>query len=307
MNPKPPSLDLHSWSLLLFLSTLWGGSYLFIGIAVRELTPLAIVLARVVLAAAALLALHAVRIGGLPLDRRSVTAFAVMAFINNVIPFMLIVTGQTMIAGGLASVINATAPMFGALFMVLAGEERLIPRKAVALLAGLAGVAVLKGTDFSGLGSQTVGILCCLGAAASYGLAGLWAKKRLTGFPSLTLATGQLTCSAIMMAILAFGFGHPAELLHASALSWAALAGLALLATSLAYLVFFAIVARAGPANVLLVTMLIPVSAILFGHFFLGEDLSLRELAGALIIGAALVLFDGRALARRSKAPLGAA
>src|SRR5438105_2185871 len=115
MSPSPPTLDLKSWSLLIFLSILWGGSYLFVGVAVKELAPLSIVLARVSLAATALLALHSIRLGALPRDRRSWVAFAGMSLLNNVIPFTLIVSGQTMIAGGLASVINATTPMFGAL------------------------------------------------------------------------------------------------------------------------------------------------------------------------------------------------
>lgn len=297
------SITLRDWGLLVFLSLLWGGSFLFNGMAVRELTPLVIVLARVAIAAAVLVPVHLVMVGRLPGGKQSWIAFSGMALLNNVIPFTLIVSGQAMIASGLASVINATTPMFSAVILAAAGDERLVPRKALALLAGLAGVAVLKGADVLALGGQGLGIMLCLGAAASYGLSSLWAKRRLMGIAPLTMATGQLICSTAIMAILAFAFDEPSRLLTASAYGWAAVLGLALLATALAYIVFFRILAASGAANVMLVTMLIPVSAILLGHFVLGEELLPREILGALVIGGALLIFDGRALAalRRSR------
>ena len=297
MAQTDSTVDLRDWGLLIFLSVLWGGSFLFIGIAVKELSPLVIVLARVAIAAVVLVPVHFALLGRLPGDARSWLAFAGMSLLNNVIPFTLIVTGQTMIASGLASVINATTPMFGAVILAAFGEEKLVARKALGLIAGLAGVAVLRGAGLNDLNGQTLGMLLCLGAAASYGLSGLWAKRRLKGIPALTMATGQLLCSTAVMTVVAFTFDQPATLLDASAYTWAALLGLAVLATALAYIVFFRIIARSGAANVLLVTMLIPVSAILMGHFVLGEELRLREIIGALIIGGALVIIDGRALA----------
>jgi drug/metabolite transporter (DMT)-like permease len=298
---SPQPMHLADWGLLIILSVLWGGSFLFIGIAVKELTPLVIVFARVALAAAALLPLHLLTLGPLPRGRAVWFGLAGMSLLNNVVPFTLIVTGQTMIASGLASVINATAPLFGAVFLAMAGDEALSLRKLAGLVTGLAGVAVLKGADFSLAGGQTAGMLLCLAAAACYGLSSLWVKRRLKGVAPLSLATGQLLLSAVIMTGLAFGFDQPGRLLAASGETWAALLGLALLATALAYILFFRIVARSGAANVLLVTMLIPVSAILFGHFILGEVLSARELVGALVIGLALVIFDGRLLSRFSQ------
>ena len=297
MTATHSEMNLHDWGLLVFLSVLWGGSFLFIGIAVKELPPLVIVLARVAIASAVLLPIHLLRLGALPRDIRSWITFAGMSLLNNVIPFTLIVTGQTMIASGLASVINATTPLFGAAILAVAGEEPLIPRKAIGLAAGIAGVAVLRGTGANVLGGQTLGLVLCLAAAASYGLSGLWAKRRLKGIAPLTTATGQLLVSTAVMAILVAVFDNPSTLFAASIETWAAILGLAVLATALAYIVFFRIIESSGPANVLLVTMLIPVSAILMGHFVLGEELSLREIVGALIICAALAIIDGRALA----------
>ena len=216
--------------------------------------------------------------------------------LNNVIPFTLIVTAQTMIASGLASVINATAPMFGAVVMALAGEERLMGRRMVALAVGVAGVAVLKGAALGSLDQQGAGIALVLAAAASYGVSSLWVKRRAKGIAPLTMATGQLICSTAIMAVLAFTFSTPSDLLHASPYVWSAIVGLAVLATALAYIVFFAIIARAGAANVLLVTMMIPVSAIFFGHVVLHEALTAQQFAGAAVVGLALLIFDGRPL-----------
>ncbi len=298
MPPASSTIDLRDWGLLVLLSVIWGGSYLFIGIAVQELSPLVIVMARVIVAALALLPVLMIFGNGLPRDRDTWIGIAGMSVLNNIIPFLLIVSGQTMIASGLASVINATTPLFGVVFIALAGEERLQARKVIGIAIGIAGVAILKGGSLLGAGNQSLGILLCLGAAASYGLGGLWARKRLKGIAPLSMATGQLLVSSAVMIVLAFAFDHPATLLNASGRTWAAMLGLALLATSLAYIIFFRIVARSGPANVLLVTMMIPPSAIFMGYMVLNETLHFREIIGALIIIAALTIIDGRVLRR---------
>lgn len=294
MPPAQSHIHLADWGLLLLLSVLWGGSFLFVGIAVRDLSPLVIVMARVVIAAAVLLPIHALLIGPLPRDRATWTAIIGMSILNNVIPFSLLVTGQTMIASGLASVINATTPLFGVAILAAAGREPLVMRKLAGIAIGVAGVVILKGGTILGDGSQSIGILLCLGAAASYGLGSLWAKLTLKSAAPLSMATGQLLCSSLIMAAIAFAFDEPAQLLRASWASWAALLGLAVLATSLAYILFFRVVARSGPANVLLVTMMIPVSAIAMGVSVLGETLELREIAGTAVILLALLIIDGR-------------
>lgn len=294
MTPNHHHIPLSVWGMLLFLSVIWGGSYLFVGIAVRDLSPLVIVMARVVIAAAALLPLHFLLVGPLPRDRAAWTAIIGLSILNNVIPFTLIVTGQTMITSGLASVINATSPLFGVAILAAAGLEPLILRKVVGILIGIVGVAILKGGTLLGQGSQSMGILLCLGAAASYGVGSLWAKMKLKNTAPLSMATGQLLCSSAIMAMLAFSFDNPSQLIDASWESWVALLGLAWLSTSFAYILFFRVVARSGPANVLLVTMMIPVSAIAMGVLVLHESLELREIAGACVIISALVIIDGR-------------
>jgi drug/metabolite transporter (DMT)-like permease len=296
MPPASHHIALRDWGLMVLLSIVWGGSYLFIGIAVKELAPLVIIMARVVIAAAVLLPLHFILQVPFPKGREAWTAILGLSVLNNVIPFTLIVTGQTMIASGLASVINATSPLFGVAFAAAAGLAPLQWRKVLGIVIGVSGVAVLKGGTVFGQGAQSLGILLCLAAAASYGLGSTWTAMRLKGIPPLAAATGQLLCSSVLTTALAFTFSEPSQLLHTSAESWIAVLGLALLATSFAYLVFFKVVERAGAQNVLLVTMMIPVSAILMGYAVLNERLEAREIIGALIIIVALLIIDGRVL-----------
>jgi drug/metabolite transporter (DMT)-like permease len=295
-GPAASHIHLRDWGLLVLLSLIWGGSYLFVGIAVKDLSPLNIVMARIVIAAATLLPLHLVLIGSLPRGRGPWLAIAGLSLFNNVIPFILITTGQTMITAGLASVINATTPLFGVAFLAVAGLEPLIRRKVIGIILGIMGVAVLKGGTLLGAGTQSIGILICLGAAASYGLASLWAKRMVKDLAPLSMATGQLLISSVIMVALVTSFGQPSQLLHASAPAWGAVLALALISTSLGYIIFFRIVQRSGPANVLLGMMMTPVSAIAMGALFLGERLEAREIAGAFVIVCALLIIDGRAL-----------
>jgi drug/metabolite transporter (DMT)-like permease len=217
-----------------------------------------------------------------------------MGLLNNVIPFSLIVSGQTQIASGLASVLNATTPLFTVLVMAAFGDEVLIARRVVGIVLGVIGVIILRGrgTDFSG--AQTVGIVLCLGAALSYGLSGLWGRRKLSGVPPLTSSTCQLICSSVVMLALAGTIEQPWLLPAPSFQTWLALLGTAALSTALAYVVFFQILVRSGASNVMLVTLLIPVTAILLGHFLLGEPLAMSEVVGALVIGGALLIIDGR-------------
>lgn len=296
MKPASPAMDLQDWGLLIFLSILWGGSFMFIGLAVKELSPLMIVLCRVVIAAAVLLPFHWLLQGALPRDGRSWVSFAVMSITNNVIPFMLFATGQSMITSGLAAVVNATTPLFGFAILALAGHETFSARKIIGVFIGLVGVMVLKGVNLFGGGSESLGIFLCLMAAASYGFGSLWARMRLMTIPPMTTAAGQLICSSVFMAVLVALFGEPAELAGLSATGWIAILGLAVFATALAYIVFFRLITHAGPANANLVTMLIPVSAILMGYAVLSEALEAREIVGALVIIGALAIIDGRVL-----------
>ena len=289
-------LDGRDRSLLGLLSILWGGSFFFNGVVLKELPPLTVVLLRVAIAALMLLPLlHAYRIP-LPKGVPGWKRFFAIGLLNNVLPFSLIVIGQTYVSSGLASILNATTPLFTIVVMAVAGEEKLSARRVAGLVAGLAGVIVLHGGGLAFEAGQGIGILLCLAAAFSYGLSALLARRLLVNSPPLGTATFQLLASAAMMTIVAGVVNRPWQLPVPSAATWLAVIGLATLSTALAYIVFFQILRRSGATNVMLVTLLIPVTATLLGYFALAEEVSPREIIGALVIGSALLLIDGRVL-----------
>jgi drug/metabolite transporter (DMT)-like permease len=306
MTPSNDRIDPRDWSLLGVLSVLWGGSFFFNGVMLKELPPLTVVLLRVSLAAIILLPVLWVYRIPFPKGLSGWKPFFVIALLNNVLPFSLIVVGQTYIPSGLASILNATTPLFTVLIMAAAGDEKLHARRVAGVVAGLIGVIVLHGQSFDsqafdsqgpGLGtSQGVGILLCLAAAFSYGLSALFARRKLSDSPPLATATFQLLASSLMMAIVAAVFERPWQLAMPGPATWLAMIGLAALSTALAYIVFFQVLRRSGSTNVMLVTLLIPVTAILLGYLVLGESISPREIIGALVIGSALLLIDGRVL-----------
>jgi drug/metabolite transporter (DMT)-like permease len=222
--------------------------------------------------------------------------FVAMGLLNNVIPFSLIVIGQTFIPSGLASVLNATTPLFTVIVMAAAGEEALRLRRVAGVALGLAGVIILHGWGVETRAGQGLGILLCLGGAFSYGFAALAARRLLKDSPPLGTAAYQLMASTVMMAIVAGAAEQPWRLPLPGVTIWLAVLGLAGLSTALAYIVFFQILRRSGATNVMLVTLLIPVTAILLGWLVLGEPISMREIAGAIVIGSALLVIDGRVL-----------
>ncbi|WP_314950654.1 DMT family transporter [Bradyrhizobium cosmicum] len=289
-------IDARDWSLLAVLSILWGGSFFFNGAALRELPPLTLVFLRVALGAAILLPLLRIQGIGFPNGLTGWKPFFAIGLLNNVIPFSLIVIGQTFIPSGLASILNATTPLFAVMVMAVAGEEALQMRRVAGLALGLAGVVILRGWGIETRAGQGIGILLCLGGALSYGFAALAARRLLKDSAPLGTATFQLMASTVMMAVVAGAVEQPWHLPMPGLTTWLAVLGLAALSTALAYIVFFQVLLRSGATNVMLVTLLIPVTAILLGWLVLGEPISMREIAGAIVIGSALLVIDGRIL-----------
>ncbi|KJF73911.1 DMT family transporter [Agrobacterium arsenijevicii] len=297
-------MDAGEWGMLVALSLLWGGSFFFIGIAVKELPPVTIVTLRVSLAAIALLIVC--RIMGLHLPRQWAVwrAFFGMGLLNNIIPFCLIVWGQTHIASGLASILNATTPLFTVIVAhFLTTDEKMTGNKLAGVLIGFVGVATMIGpAAFGGAISGLWGQIAVLGAAISYSFAGIFGRRfKAMGVPPLMTATGQISSSTLMLIPAALFIDKPWMLAMPSLGTWGALIGIALLSTALAYLIFFRILATAGATNLALVTFLIPVSAILLGSLILGEQLEIKHFAGMAMIAAGLAAIDGR-LFRRFRA-----
>ena len=303
-SAQPPAMSASTWGLLILLGTIWGASFFFARIAVAEVPPLALVLLRVSIAAAALQIYLAVAgpsfAGALPYAGR----FFALALLNNVIPFSLIFAGQTQMGAGLASVLNATTPFWTLILaQLLTPDERLSPNKIAGIVLGIAGTAVMVGPGVvAGLGGPVWAKMALIGAALSYGFALILTRRSFTGIAPPLIATGQLTAATIIMLPVVFFYDGPSALIAGSAGVWASILALALISTAFAYIVYFRIIATAGATNASLVTLLVPVSAMLLGATFLGERLETFELAGMALIGAGLVVIDGRLLRLQTRA-----
>lgn len=289
------------WALLALLSIVWGGSFLFVGVAVKELPPLTIVALRVAMAATALWGVLAIMGVRLPRERRIWAAFLGMGILNNVIPFTLIVWGQSHIASGLASILNATTPLFTVIVAhYFTVDERLTGQRLSGVIVGFVGVAVMIGAAaLTSWNANVLAQLAVLGAALSYGFSGVFGRRfKAMGIPPLVTAAGQVTASSAILLPMSLIVDRPWTLPVPSTEAVLSLLALALVSTAFAYLIFFRLLARAGATNVGLVTFLIPVSAILFGVTLLDETLEPRHFAGMALIAAGLILIDGRLVVR---------
>ncbi|HVI91672.1 MAG TPA: DMT family transporter [Dongiaceae bacterium] len=284
--------------LLLLLSALWGGSFFFFKVLVAELPPFTVVLGRVGFAAIILNLYLLARHQPLPLEFRRWRQFLAMGLLNNAIPFSLIVYGETHISSGLASILNATTPVFSVIVAhFLTATEKLTLARGAGVLLGLGGVTVLIGPEaVAGLGSgDLAGQLACLAAALSYALAGIYGR-RFRDLPPLSVATGQVSGSTLILLPVVAGIDQPWTLPAPSAQAWLAFAGIAFFCTVLAYLLYFRILRKAGATNLLLVTFLLPISALLLGWLALGETIGRSAILGMAVIGAGLACIDGRPL-----------
>lgn len=294
-----PRMGTAEWMLLLGLSVLWGGSFFFAKVAVAEVPPLTLVFLRVAIAA---FALHVVvRASGLSMavGWSLWAAFFGMGVLNNLIPFSLIFWGQQRIGAGLAAILNATTPLFTVLVAhALTANEKATGPRLAGVLIGLGGVAFMIGPEaLAGLGADLAAQLACIAAAISYAFAGVFGR-RFKALPPMVTACGQVSATTVMMLPISLLVDRSLALpMPSAAAVWSVLA-LALASTALAYIIFFRILAASGATNLLLVTFLIPVSAILLGVAFLDEALLPRHLLGMAAIGAGLACIDGRLLKR---------
>jgi drug/metabolite transporter (DMT)-like permease len=297
-------LDFKSIIMLLLLAAVWGGSFFFAEVALSEVPPLTITLHRVVWAVPILAVI--VFLNGIALPRSLSVwgAYLVMGALNNAIPFSLIFWGQTQIESGLASILNGTTAIFAAVVAaLLLVDEPLTAKKIFGAALGIAGVAFIMGpsalTDFN---PSNLAQLAILGATLSYAFAGVWGKTALAGQTPLMNALGMLVGSTVLMMPIVLVFDGPPNL-ELSASVWGALLGIAALSTALAYVLYFAILVRAGTANLLLVTLLIPPFAIGLGVLFLGEKMGPDAWIGFAIIVLGFAVTDGRIFSIFSKKP----
>ncbi|WP_164115514.1 EamA family transporter [Sphingorhabdus sp. Alg239-R122] len=285
------------WAMLVALSILWGGSFFFVEVAIEVIPPLTLVWLRVTLAALALWAFMLLRGTAIAKNWELWAAFAMMGLLNNMLPFVLIAWGQQTVSSGLASILNATTPLFT---VIVAGfflkDEQFTKAKLMGVLCGLMGIVLLIGMDvLHGIGANIIAQLAVLCAAISYAFAGVFGRRfQAMGVEPVMVALGQLVMSALFLLPMAFYFDNPLVLVTPDYPVWLSIIALALFSTALAYILYFRLLATAGATNLLLVTFLIPVSAIALGTIFLGETLGLTDFAAMALIALGMAIIDGR-------------
>ena len=294
---KAPTLTLDSKSIpmLLLLAAVWGGSFFFGEVALREVPPLTLTLHRVIWAVPILVLIVLFKGISVPRSPRIWGAYLVMGALNNAIPFSLLFWGQTQIESGLVSILNGTTAMFAAVVAgLLLPDEALTVKKVIGAGLGIAGVAFIMGPSaLTNFNLSNLAQLAILGATLSYAFAGVWGKTALAGQLPLMNALGMLIGSTVLMIPIVLVFdGRPNLALSLGV--WGALIGMAVLSTALAYFLYFAILVRAGAANLLLVTLLIPPVAIGLGAVFLDERIGIEAWIGFVIIGLGFAVTDGR-------------
>ena len=294
-------MDACDWVMLITLATVWGGSFLFNAILVAELPVITIVAIRVTVAALALWGFARVTRRKIPTTPQVWGALLILGVLNNAIPFSLIVQGQTQITSGLASILNATTPLFT---ILVAGffltDERFSILRVLGVIVGFSGVILMVGPEaLGGLGADFWAQLCALGAALSYGFASVFGRRfRELKVDPVMVATGQVTMSSLVLWPIAIWIDGPQDILGLSFNAAASMFGLAVLCTSFAYIVYFLILERAGATNISLVTFLVPISAIILGVLVLGETIFVKEIIGMTLIGLGLAIIDGRLFQR---------
>jgi len=292
-------MNRSDWAILIVLALIWGGAFFFISVAVQSVPPLTYVWLRLTLAAAALWLFLSWTGAKLGLPRKVWGSMLVLALLNNVIPFALFGWGQTHIASGLASILNATTPIWGVVVAhLLTRDERMTPAKLAGVLLGFGGVAMMIGPSLlANVGTDAIAQLACVVASLSYALAAVWARRfKAMGLPPMAVTTGQLSVGAAVMLPVALILDKPWLSPLPPLGAWGAILALALVCTAFAYVLYFRLIDSAGATNALLVTLLVPPTAILLGAALLGETLAAQDFIGMALIALGLAAIDGRAL-----------
>ena len=290
----------RDFAALILLGALWGGSFLFIRVAVPALGPFLLVELRVGLAAAALF-LYALAVGSMPKIRNRWRSFLVLGFFNAAVPFSLISAAEIHLTASLAAILNSTTVMFTAIVAAVWMDDALTAKKVVGIVLGIVGVTVLVGWDPLRVNSLILlAVAAMLLASLSYALGATYAKRSFSGIPPLGMAIGQLSGAGALLlplAVVSVPEEAPSTVVALSML------GLAFLSTAVAYLIYFRLIDNVGPTSTLTVTLLVPVFGLLFGVLLLDEPIGFGTLAGLGIILTSVVLITG--IAPRKTKPEG--
>ena len=279
---------------LVALAALWGGSFLFMRIAVPAFGPFALAALRVAGASLLLLPLLAMH-RELPALRRHWRPIALVGLTNSAVPFACFAYAALTIDAGVSAIFNSATPLFAAVIAWLWLADRMTPPRIVGLVVGFAGVVWIAWDRSTAAVTAVAGVspwavLACIFGALCYGMAPSITKRHLTGVPPLAVAAGSQLSATLLLALPAAAAWPDAM---PSAGGWAAAAALAFVCTGLAYILYFRLIAHAGPANAVAVTYLVPIFAVLWGGLFLDERLTVPLVLGCLVIFVGTALATG--------------
>lgn len=300
---KQQHMNGRAWSEMILLGVIWGGVFLAVALALKEIPVFSLVTMRVGFAAVVLSGYVLISKQQFPTGMKVWSALIVMGILNNAVPFTLLNFGQTAIESGLASILNAGTVVFSTLLSAMfLKDERLTRRRLLGVMLGMSGVITVIGfQSLQTFDLRSLGQIACIGATISYALAGVWARKHLKGISSAVSSAGMLTgATLVMVPITIWLDGWPSWAY--SSLTWLSLFYMVIVATVVAYLLYFRVIASAGASNTLLVTLVVPPVAVGLGALVLAEQLAFRSYLGFALIALALAVIDGRLwkLARRT-------
>jgi len=288
-------MRLKNFLWLLLLAALWGPSFLFIKVAVGEVPPLTLMLGRVGLAGLLLFVILRLQGRALPPFDRRWRHFAVMALLQNAIPFVLFAWGEQYIDSALAAILNGTTPLFT---LILAhffiNDDRLTPAKLVGTLVGFGGLALLIAPSLLGGVQATVwGLLGVTLAAACYGVAIIYSNKNLRGLPPLVAPTAQLLLAALFLLPFSLILEQPYLLPLPSWPALGSLVALAVFGTALAFVIYYRLLERISATYLSMVTYLVPVFGVILGIVVLDERLDWHTYLGCALILVGVMIVNG--------------
>ena len=278
--------------MLLALAAIWGAAFMLIEIALRDLGPVTVAAGRISTAAVTLAVVAAVRRANvLPALRANVVPLGLAAVLNTAVPFVLIPLGQTAIDSGTAAILNAAAPLFTVLFAAIAmHSERVTGLRLGGFFLGFAGVALVVGAEPGGGTEAVLGALAVVLAAAFYAVGALFTSSRLRDLSALEIALGTMTWATVLT--LPFGLWG----LRGHEVGWeagASVLALGVVATAVAYLLYFGLIAGTGPSTAILVTYLVPPTALIYAATLLDEPVGARQVVGLVLVLGGVALGTG--------------
>ncbi len=285
------------WLLILLMSALWGGGFMFIKFALTGFAPFSVVAGRVGVAALALGLIVAVGRQRLPRQAKVWRAFFIMGALNNLIPWMMVAWAQTQIPSSMAAILNAPTPLLTAVMAhLLTDDEKLTRQRFTGVLAGMLGVALVVGPGvLSGMDSAVLAQVTCLSATVSYAASAVYGRVfRSMDVTPVVAAFGQQLMVAVVIVPLALIVDQPWARPAPGAGAIAAVLALGVIATALPYIIFYRVLAEAGATNLMLVNLLIPGWAVALGAMVLGERLPPTAFLGMAMVGLGLAVIDGR-------------